>query len=69
MKRGRRRNEPEAEAAEGPEVAGMAVDAEATAVVVEDAAAVAEVVVATAAEIGAGAEIGEIEAIAGSSRI
>jgi hypothetical protein len=45
------------------------VDAEATAVVVEDAAAVAEVVVATAAEIGAGAEIGEIEAIAGSSRI
>jgi hypothetical protein len=69
MKRGRKRNEVEAVAADGPAVADMAVDAEVTAVVVEDAAAVAEVVVATAAEIGAGAEIGEIEAIAGSSRI
>jgi hypothetical protein len=69
MKRGRKRNEVEAVAADGPAVADMAVDAEVTAVVVEAAEAVVEVVVATAAEIEAGAEIVEIEAIAGSSRI
>jgi hypothetical protein len=68
MKRGRKRNALEAVAEDGPEAAGMAVDAEVTAVVVEDAEAVAVVVVATAAETGV-AEIGEIEAIAGSSRI
>ena len=67
MKRGRKRNEVEAVAADGPAVADMAVDAEVMAVVVEDAEAVA--VVATAAEIEAVAEIVEIEAIAGSSRI
>ena len=68
MKRGRRRNEPEAEAEDGPEVAGMAVGVAVAAVVVVGAEAVEGVVVATAAEIEA-AEIVEIEAIAGSSRI
>jgi 4-hydroxyphenylpyruvate dioxygenase-like putative hemolysin len=65
MKRGRKRNALEAVAEDGPEAAGMAVDAEVTAVVVEGA----EEEAAAAAEIEAGAEIVEIEAIAGSSRI
>lgn len=69
MKRGRKRNEVEAVAADAPEAAGMAVVAGVTAVEVADAEAVGEAVVATAAEIEAGAEIVEIEAIAGSSRI
>jgi hypothetical protein len=69
MKRGRKRNEVEAVAADGPAVADMVVVAEVTAAVVAGAEAVAEAVVATAAEIEAVAEIVEIEAIAGSSRI
>jgi len=69
MKRDRKRNELEAVAADAPAVADMAVDAEVTAVEVADAEVVGEAVVATAAEIEAGAEIVEIEAIAGSSRI
>jgi len=67
MKRGRKRNAPEA--VDGPEAGDMAVGAEATAVVVEDAEAVGGVVVATAAEIEAAAGIVEIEAMAGSGRI
>lgn len=69
MKRGRKQNEVEAVAAEGPAVADMVVAVAVMAAVVVDAEAVGEAVVATAAEIEAGAEIVEIEAIAGSSRI
>jgi hypothetical protein len=65
MKRGRKRNELEAGAADGLEAAGMAADVGATAVVVEDGEAVAEGVVATVAEIAV-AEIVETEAIAGN---